>query len=160
MLMNSGFKISKMLVKNRFSSLSLVNTMKMFATARRYTHDHEWVEFNANTNEGKIGITSYAQEQLGDIVFVDLPETGTSHNKGDSMCGIESVKTAADLYAPAKLEIIERNENLSSNPGLLNTASETDGWIFKVKIESERELGDLMSEEDYRKFVEEAKAAH
>lgn len=91
---------------------------------------------------------------------MDLPEVGTSHNKGDSICGIESVKTAADIYAPARCEILERNEKLSSEPSLLNAEAENEGWILRVKIDSERELSDLMSEKDYKKFVEEARAAH
>ena len=132
----------------------------MFATVRKYTKDHEWIEFNANTQEGTMGITEYAQEQLGDIVFVDPPEQGTHFNKGDSVCGIESVKTAADIYAPAKCEVVEFNGKLADEPALLNTASESDGWILKVKIESERELSDLMNENDYKKFMEEVKAAH
>ena len=93
-------------------------------------------------------------------MFVDLPEKGTVHNKGDSVCGIESVKTAADVKSPTKLEVVEVNQKLQDEPALINSAAESDGWILKVKINSEREMDDLLSEDEYKKYVDEAKAAH
>ena len=94
----------------------------------KYTEDHEWILIDGDM--ATVGITDYAQQQLGDVVFVDLPEPGDSFDAGDDVCVVESVKAASDIYAPISGEIIEGNEALESDPALINSAPTTDGWDF------------------------------
>ncbi|MCD6550991.1 glycine cleavage system protein GcvH [Thermotoga sp.] len=120
---------------------------------KKYTRTHEWVEI-----EGKaatVGITNHAQEELGDVVYVDLPEVGKEVKKGDVVASIESVKAAADVYAPLSGKITEVNERLESEPELINKDAEGEGWIFKMEISGESELADLLDEQAYRKLCEQ-----
>lgn len=117
----------------------------------KYTKDHEWVSINGNI--ATVGITEYAQEQLGDVVFVDLPDVGNSFDLNDDVCVVESVKAASDIYAPISGEITEANEELEDNPALLNTAPMGDGWIFKMKISDPSELDDLLSKNAYNEII-------
>ncbi|KFZ22285.1 glycine cleavage system H protein [Thermotoga neapolitana DSM 4359] len=120
---------------------------------KKYTRTHEWVEI-----EGKmatVGITNHAQEELGDVVYVDLPEVGKEVKKGDVVASIESVKAAADVYAPLSGKITEVNERLESEPELINKDAEGEGWIFKMEIADESELSDLLDEQAYREFCEQ-----
>ena len=120
---------------------------------KKYTRTHEWVEI-----EGKmatVGITNHAQEELGDVVYVDLPEVGKEVKKGDVVASIESVKAAADVYAPLSGKITEVNERLESEPELINKDAEGEGWIFKMEIADESELSDLLDEQAYREFYEQ-----
>ena len=120
---------------------------------KKYTRTHEWVEI-----EGKmatVGIANHAQEELGDVVYVDLPEVGKEVKKGDVVASIESVKAAADVYAPLSGKITEVNERLESEPELINKDAEGEGWIFKMEIADESELSDLLDEQAYREFCEQ-----
>ena len=119
---------------------------------RKYTEDHEWVEVDGDA--GVIGISEYAQEQLGDVVFVELPEVGTVLDRGDEVAVVESVKAAAEVYAPVSGEVLEVNEDLNGDPSLVNTDPFGDGWFAKLKLSDPDELDDLMDEETYKKFVE------
>ena len=134
--------------------------LRSFAIIRRYTPDHEWIEFNTDTREAKIGITHYAQSELGDIVHLELPGVGTEFIKNDGIVGIESVKTAADVYAPVSGEVIALNENAIKDPALVNNEAESDGWMIKVHVSTEGDLEDLMDEKAYKKFVEEENKNH
>ena len=107
--------------------------------------------------EAKIGITKFAQGELGDIVHLDFADIGTVFAKGDGICGIESVKTAADVYSPVEGEVTAHNENVKADPALVNNSAEEDGWILKVKMSSEKELNELMNETEYKRFCEENK---
>ncbi|WP_101512547.1 glycine cleavage system protein GcvH [Thermotoga sp. SG1] len=120
---------------------------------KKYTRTHEWVEI-----EGKVatvGITNHAQEELGDVVYVDLPEVGKEVKKGDVVASIESVKAAADVYAPLSGKITEVNERLETEPELINKDAEGEGWIFKMEIADESELSDLLDEQAYKEFCEQ-----
>lgn len=117
-----------------------------------YTKDHEWIKVNGN--EGIVGITAYASEQLGDIVFVELPQEGTIFDQGKDVAVIESVKAASEIYNPTSGEIIEINSSLEENPEIINDDPLSAGWLYKIKISNSEELKNLMNEEDYKKLIE------
>jgi glycine cleavage system H protein len=119
----------------------------------RYTKDHEWVRLDGNT--ATIGISNYAQEQLGDVVFVELPDIGKTLAKGDEAAVVESVKAASEIYAPMSGEVIEVNEGLDGDPGKVNTDAEGEAWFLKLKVEDDSEFDDLMDEVEYKEFLEE-----
>lgn len=114
----------------------------------KFTKDHEYIK-----PDGTVGITHHAQELLGDIVFVELPEIGRTVKAGDAIAVVESVKAASEVYAPVSGEIIAVNENLNSNPALVNESPETDAWFFKLKIANDAEVGALMDEDEYKKMI-------
>ena len=117
----------------------------------KYTQEHEWIIVEGDV--AMIGITVYAQEQLGDVVFVELPAIGAKLTKDDQAAVVESVKVAAEVYAPFDGEVVEVNDALEGDPGLVNTEPEGDGWFFKLKVTDQRQLADLLSAEAYQKFV-------
>lgn len=118
---------------------------------RYFTEDHEWIDVDGET--GTVGITDYAQGQLGDIVFVDVPEEGKEVAKGDEAAVVESVKAASDVYTPVSGTVIEGNDALSDNPALVNEDPEGDGWFFKITLGDLSELEGLMDEAKYEAFV-------
>ncbi|KKB08789.1 glycine cleavage system protein GcvH [Devosia chinhatensis] len=113
----------------------------------KFTPDHEYIRVDGET--GIVGITDYAQEQLGDIVFVELPAIGKVLNKGDEAAVVESVKAASEIYAPVSGEVVEVNSLLTSEPGMLNTDAENGGWIFKVRIADASEIETLLDDAGY-----------
>ena len=119
---------------------------------RYYTDEHEWIEVEGDV--ATVGITDYAQGQLGDIVFVELPEAGAMIEQGKDAAVVESVKAASDVYAPITGEIIEVNPALEEDPALVNSAPEDGGWFFKMTIADPGELNKLMDEDGYKAFVE------
>lgn len=119
---------------------------------RKYTEDHEWVEVDGDT--GVIGISDYAQEQLGDVVFVELPDIGKILDQRDEAAVVESVKAAAEVYTPVSGEVIEVNEELNNDPSLVNTDALGEGWFVKLRLSDPTELEDLMDEAAYTTFVE------
>ena len=119
----------------------------------KYTEDHEYAHLDGDV--AAIGITQYAQEQLGDVVFVELPEVGKSFAKGDEAAVVESVKAAAEVYAPVSGEVTQANDELEGNPGLVNEDPEGGAWFFKLKLSDKSELDGLMDAEAYAKFVAE-----
>lgn len=119
--------------------------------SRYFTDEHEWIDVEGEI--ATVGITDYAQEQLGDIVFVELPEEGKSFDKGDDAAVVESVKAASDIYAPASGEVVEVNGALEEEPGLVNSDAEEEGWFFKLRLTDPSELEALMDEGAYKKFV-------
>ncbi len=122
----------------------------------KYTKEHEWIQVDGEV--GIVGITDYAQNELSDIVFVELPEVGQKVAKGERVATLEAVKTVADVYSPVTGEVIEVNERLTDEPDLINRDPYGDGWIVKIKIENPDELNDLLSAEEYEKLVEEEEA--
>jgi glycine cleavage system H protein len=118
---------------------------------RYFTEDHEWVDVDGDI--GTVGITDYAQGQLGDIVFVDVPEEGKTLTKGDEAAVVESVKAASDVYSPVSGTVIEGNDELSDNPALVNEDADGEGWFFKLTLSDPSELEDLMDETKYEAFV-------
>jgi len=118
----------------------------------RFSKDHEWVKVDGDT--ATVGITVYAQEQLGDVVFVDLPAMGKKVEKGKEMAVVESVKAASEVYAPLTGEVVEVNAALSDAPAMVNEDAMGKGWFAKLKIANKGELGELMDEAAYKKYVE------
>ena len=119
----------------------------------KFTNDHEWVEVDGDI--AIVGITNYAQEQLGDVVFIELPETGDTIDQGDETGVIESVKAASEVYAPVSGEIIEVNDALADDPALANSSAEADGWMYKIKLSDPDQLDELMDKGAYDAYVEE-----
>ncbi|AIY86293.1 glycine cleavage system protein H [Thermotoga sp. 2812B] len=117
---------------------------------KKYTKTHEWVVVEDKV--ATVGITNHAQEQLGDVVYVDLPEVGREVKRGEVVASIESVKAAADVYAPLSGKIVEVNEKLDTEPELINKDPEGEGWLFKMEISDESELEDLLDEQAYQEF--------
>tara|TARA_B000000557_G_scaffold173030_1_gene140744 strand:+ start:779 stop:1156 length:378 start_codon:yes stop_codon:yes gene_type:complete len=117
----------------------------------KYTDDHEWV--SVKDDVAIIGITDFAQSELGDIIFVEFPDTGMSINQKDSVGTLEAVKTVADIYSPVTGEVIEVNDNLESSPELINEDPYEEGWILKIKISNKDELDGLLSNSDYEKMI-------
>ena len=118
----------------------------------RYTKEHEYIRVEGDT--GVVGITDYAQGQLGDVVFVELPEVGRTVAKGGEAAVVESVKAASEVYAPVSGEVVAVNDELEGAPGTVNEDPTGRGWFLKLKVENLSELDDLMTEEQYREFVE------
>ena len=117
----------------------------------KYTDDHEWI--SVKDDVAIVGITDFAQSELGDIIFVEFPEIGLSVNQKDAAGTLEAVKTVADIYSPISGEIVEINDNLESNPELINENPYEDGWILKIKINNKEELDSLLSNSDYEKLI-------
>lgn len=120
---------------------------------RYFTKEHEWIEVDANGDTATVGITEYAQSQLGDIVFVEVPAASTKLIKGAEAAVVESVKAASDVYAPATGVVVDGNPALESDPSLVNSAAETDGWFFTMVLEDRAELDELMIEAAYKDYV-------
>ena len=117
----------------------------------KYSNEHEWIRVEGDV--GTIGITNYAQEQLGDVVFVDVPAVGRKVAKGESVAVVESVKAASDIFAPVSGEIVEGNAALADSPGDVNAEPMGKGWFFKIKLSNKSELDGLMDEATYNTFV-------
>lgn len=118
----------------------------------KFTEDHEWLELNGELVT--VGITPHAAEALGEIIFVEMPETGINVNKGDDVVVIESVKAASDILAPLDGEIVEVNSKLSENPSLINDDPQGEAWFFKMKLATPSDMDDLMDEDAYKALVE------
>jgi len=129
--------------------------------ARRYTKDHEWIDLSADRKTGVIGISEYASEQLGDVVYVELPETGEWTNQGDSIGAVESVKSASDINAPIRCKVTHTNTLLEEKPATINQVPEDDsaggGWIVKVEVDEEgaKQFDGLLDAVAYKEFTAE-----
>ena len=121
--------------------------------ARYFTDEHEWIDLEGET--ATVGITDFAQGQLGDIVFVELPDVGTVVEKGKDAAVVESVKAASDVYAPLSGEVVEVNEGLEEDPALVNSSPEEGGWFFKMTVSDKFELEGLMDDKAYKSFCDE-----
>jgi glycine cleavage system H protein len=129
--------------------------MSSIPTELKYANSHEWVR---NDGDGifTVGITEHAQELLGDMVFVELPEVGDTVTQGDDCAVAESVKAASDIYAPLSGEVVEVNEALADSPEQVNASPYTDGWMFKIKASDETELNALLDAAGYKSSIDEA----
>tara|TARA_B100001750_G_scaffold218846_1_gene205313 strand:+ start:1772 stop:2149 length:378 start_codon:yes stop_codon:yes gene_type:complete len=123
-------------------------------TEKFFTKEHEWIVIDGTS--GTIGITQYAQEQLGDVVHVDLPEIGKTVAAGDEIAVVESVKAASELFSPVSGKIGEVNNMVINNPSIINSSPEDEGWFIKMGITNKSELEDLMDETSYMKFLKES----
>jgi glycine cleavage system H protein len=120
----------------------------------KYSEDHAWVKVQ-DEDLVTIGITDFAQEQLGDLVYIELPKVGYECSRGDNISVIESVKSASDLVAPVSGEIVEVNDRLEDDPELVSEDSMGEGWFIKVKLSKHSELDELMDDESYQAFIED-----
>jgi glycine cleavage system H protein len=120
----------------------------------RFTKDHEWIRVDGGI--GTVGITHHAQGQLGDVVFVDVPEAGRKAKQGEAVAVVESVKAASDVFSPVSGEVVEANADLAGQPALVNEDAEGKAWFFKLKISNPAELDKLMDRTAYEAFVEES----
>lgn len=118
----------------------------------RYTREHEWV--NVQGDIATIGISRYAAEQLGDVVYVDLPEVGRTFKKGDEAAVVESVKAASEVYTPVSGEVVEVNADLDADPGRVSDSAESTGWFFKLRMSDPNEAEALMDESLYKEYVD------
>ena len=118
----------------------------------KFTEEHEWIRVEDGI--GTVGITTYAQEQLGDVVFVELPEPGRKVEKGKEMAVVESVKAASEVFAPVSGEIVEANPALADDPATVNADPQGNGWFVKIRLADPKQLDGLMDEAAYKKFVE------
>ena len=118
----------------------------------RYTKDHEWIRIDGDV--GVVGITTYAQSQLGDVVYVELPAVGKRVEKGAEAAVVESVKAASEVYAPVAGEVVEVNGALEGAPATVNDDAEGKGWFLKLKVADASELDELMSEQEYKQYLE------
>jgi len=133
-------------------------TLRKFSTspnvrALYFTKKHEWV--NVDGDQGTVGISSYAQEALGDIVFAQLPDPDSQLARGEECGALESVKAASEVYSPVTGTVVEKNEAVESGPSLINTSSMDEGWLFKVKLAKPEEIDELMNQEAYDKYLKE-----
>jgi len=122
------------------------------ATMLKYTADHEWLRLDGEV--ATIGITDFAQDKLGDLVFVELPKVGAKLAKGATAATVESVKAASDVYAPVSGEVIEVNAKVGTEPALVNTAATGDGWLFKMKVANPAEVEALLDEQAYKALLD------
>ena len=120
--------------------------------SRKYTDEHEWITIDGEI--GTVGISEYAQVQLGDVVFIEVPEIGTIYKKGQEAAVVESVKAASEVYAPVDGEIVEVNNGLEEDPSIVNSDAEGEGWFYKIKVNNLSDLDGLMDEEAYTLFIE------
>ncbi len=118
-----------------------------------YSESHEWVRVDGEI--GTIGITDHAQKQLGEIVYLELPEVGHVYNADDEFGTVESVKAVSELYSPVSGEVVEVNKAAVSEPGIINDEPQGDGWLVKIKLSTDEEIGKLMSADAYAKYVRE-----
>jgi glycine cleavage system H protein len=127
----------------------------MYPTEYRYTRDHEWVR--TEDDVCIVGITDFAQTELGEVVFVELPEVGHLFDAGDELGTIESVKAVAEVYTPVAGEVVEVNEALKDDPQLVNADPHGDGWLVRIKYSSSSDFQELMTAEEYERFAQEGK---
>ena len=130
----------------------------MYPDDMHYTKQHEWVRVSEGA--GVVGITDYAQKELGDIVYVDLPRVGATLEQGKVMGSVESVKAVSDIYAPVSGEVIEINDLLATAPEKLNESPHGDGWLIKIRLSVPDEIKGLLSADDYQKYVTEEETGH
>ena len=135
----------------RAGALGALHTGPALLSVRKFTEKHEWV--TTENGVGTVGISNFAQEALGDVVYCSLPEVGTKLNKQEEFGALESVKAASELYSPLSGEVTEINKALAENPGLVNKSCYEDGWLIKMTFSNPSELDELMSEEAYEKYI-------
>lgn len=120
----------------------------------RYTKTHEWIAVQGN--KGKVGVTAYAQQEISDVVFVELPKKDQAVQQAKTAAVVESVKAAFDIYAPVSGKITDMNKALESNPGLINQSPYADGWLFEIELSNAAEVGSLLTPQQYKEMVQQA----
>ncbi len=127
----------------------------MYPVNLRYTKEHEWIN-----QDGMIGVTYYAQHELGDVVFAELPKSGKEIKKGEELCVLESVKAVSNVYSPVSGKVSKINEKLSKEPELINNSPYAEGWIAVVSMSDDKELKNMMDSEEYKKYINELHSNH
>uniref|UniRef100_A0A0A1X597 Glycine cleavage system H protein n=1 Tax=Zeugodacus cucurbitae TaxID=28588 RepID=A0A0A1X597_ZEUCU len=130
------------------------NVSSLLLAERRYTEKHEWVSVEGTT--ATVGISEYAQDALGDVVFAQLPDPGTALQQSDECGALESVKAASEVYSPVSGKVTEKNGEVEETPGLINSSCYEKGWLFKLTVSNPAEIEKLMSEEQYKEFLKAA----
>jgi len=130
-----------------------IKKMEKIMNDKKYTEDHEWVTLINDI--ATVGVSNHAQESLGDIVFIELPVIGKTVKAKEEICVVESVKAASDIYSPFNGEIIEVNKELETDASIINQDPENTGWIFKIKLTDPNEFNSLLSDDEYKKFLEQ-----
>ncbi|KAJ2488833.1 glycine cleavage system H-protein subunit [Coemansia sp. RSA 2050] len=143
--------MSLRILSKSFFAQRLASSVRFYAT-KKYTSSHEWIEINKGV--ATIGITDYAQNALGDVVYVEVPEVGARVEFDQTVGVVESVKSTSDIYSPLTGEITDANGEVVKNTKLINKSPESDGWLFKVKFESQEEVDNLLDESEYKKLTE------
>jgi glycine cleavage system H protein len=150
-VLRSATRATPLRVARRVNTPRLAFPTRTIVT-KRFTQEHELISYDSDTKLGTIMITNYAQESLGDVVFVELPSVGSEIKKGEAIGAVESVKAASDINAPVSGVVTEVNEKLNDQPGLLNKSAEDLGWLCKVEVTNPAEMEDLMTSEAYTEF--------
>lgn len=146
-----------MMLTRLLTNQTLVKTVVSKRFLRLFTEKHEWISIKDEAAKiGRVGISNHAQEALGDVVYVQTPEVGAKFQQFDEVGAIESVKAASELLTPVSGEIVTVNEKLADKPGLVNSDCYQEGWLFEIKLDSQKELDKLMNEEKYNKYLEES----
>jgi len=146
---------SKQLYRSDVGTISKYLHSSTVTRAKLYSDKHEWVELVENTtDQAKVGITQYAADALGDVVYAQLPETGQVLGAGDECGALESVKAASEIYSPVSGTVTVSNEGVEDKPALINNNAEVDAWLFQLELSNLKELDSLMSKEKYQKFLE------
>lgn len=148
--------VSNTFATSLFCSQPLTTSCRLLALAKKYTQDHEWIELSPDNKTGTIGISTYAANALGDVVFVELPTTDLEVSANDTIGSVESVKSASDIMTPVAGVIVEANAVLEEKPGTINKSPEGDGWIAKIEVKDVKEVEGLMDAEAYKAFTEES----
>ncbi|XP_031470844.1 glycine cleavage system H protein, mitochondrial [Phasianus colchicus] len=144
-------RCSRLSLRPQVPAARRLGTGSLLLSARKFTDKHEWI--SVENGIGTVGISNFAQEALGDVVYCSLPEIGTKLNKDDEFGALESVKAASELYSPLTGEVTDINAALADNPGLVNKSCYQDGWLIKMTVEKPAELDELMSEDAYEKYI-------
>ncbi|CAD6184096.1 unnamed protein product [Caenorhabditis auriculariae] len=135
------------------TSFAAASRLSSSQSGKKFTKKHEWI--SVENGVGTVGITDFAAEQLGDVVFVELPDEGTEVSKGESTGAVESVKAASDIYAPVSGTVTKKNVALEEEPGQINKSPFDKGWMYKLKVKDEKELKDLLDASQYEEFKKE-----
>lgn len=158
MILQSSIKLAQILATKPKLLSSFIHQVPRRFASRLFTEKHEWIHMQDESKViGRVGISNHAQEALGDVVYVQSPEVGTKICQFDEVGAIESVKAASELLTPVSGEVVAINDRLEEKPGLVNTDCYGDGWLFEVKLSDTKELDKLMSEDQYKKYLEESK---
>ena len=135
---------------NNLQKNLMLTQIRNFAIVTKYTKSHEWIRYDTETKLGKVGITDFAQKELGDIVHVEMPDIGDKHDKNSQIVAVESTKTAADIYIMVDGEIVNVNEQLEDDSSIVNSSPENEGWMVEIKVDSPSQLDDLMDADQYK----------
>jgi len=153
-LITNSNKLCKVLANNLKTTQYCLNSQQIRCSSdRRYSDKHEWLSLDNDKKIGTVGISKYAEEALGDVVYVQLPDVGNEFEENDEVGAVESVKAASEIFTPVSGQIVEINDKLEDKPGLVNSSCYGEGWLFKIQLSKMEELDKLMDEDSYQKYL-------